>query len=103
MIFAHCFVRQLLFDKLLRPKKLLWPMLDITIMRARVVAIPAFSVELFRYRGAAKDGGTLEYADKRSKMRKISPSSHENNRPRERISQNVLTGFDDLSRLILSP
>jgi hypothetical protein len=26
-----------------------------------IVATPAFSVELFRYRGAAKDGGTLEY------------------------------------------
>jgi hypothetical protein len=28
---------------------------------ALLLAIPAFSVELFRYRGAAKDGGTLEY------------------------------------------
>jgi hypothetical protein len=26
-----------------------------------VLALPALSVELFRYRGAAKDGGTLEY------------------------------------------
>jgi hypothetical protein len=26
-----------------------------------LVATPTFSVELFRYRGAAKDGGTLEY------------------------------------------
>jgi hypothetical protein len=26
-----------------------------------VMLAPAFSVELFRYRGAAKDGGTLEY------------------------------------------
>jgi hypothetical protein len=26
-----------------------------------LLATPAFSVELFRYRGAAKDGGTLEY------------------------------------------
>src|ERR1700730_5644959 len=26
-----------------------------------MLATPAFSVELFRYRGAAKDGGTLEY------------------------------------------
>jgi hypothetical protein len=26
-----------------------------------LVATPAFAVELFRYRGAAKDGGTLEY------------------------------------------
>jgi hypothetical protein len=25
------------------------------------LAIPAFAVELFRYRGAARDGGTLEY------------------------------------------
>jgi hypothetical protein len=25
------------------------------------LSVPAFSVELFRYRGAAKDGGTLEY------------------------------------------
>jgi hypothetical protein len=26
-----------------------------------LLATPAFSVELFRYHGAAKDGGTLEY------------------------------------------
>jgi hypothetical protein len=26
-----------------------------------MLATPAFSIELFRYRGAAKDGGTLEY------------------------------------------
>jgi hypothetical protein len=26
-----------------------------------MLAIPAFAVELFRYRGAAKDGGTVEY------------------------------------------
>jgi hypothetical protein len=26
-----------------------------------MLAIPTFAVELFRYRGAAKDGGTLEY------------------------------------------
>jgi hypothetical protein len=26
-----------------------------------MLAAPAFAVELFRYRGAAKDGGTLEY------------------------------------------
>jgi hypothetical protein len=26
-----------------------------------MMATPAFAVELFRYRGAAKDGGTLEY------------------------------------------
>jgi hypothetical protein len=26
-----------------------------------LLASPAFAVELFRYRGAAKDGGTLEY------------------------------------------
>jgi hypothetical protein len=26
-----------------------------------MLASPAFAVELFRYRGAAKDGGTLEY------------------------------------------
>ena len=26
-----------------------------------VLATPAFAVELFRYRGAARDGGTLEY------------------------------------------
>ena len=25
------------------------------------LTVPAMSVELFRYRGAAKDGGTLEY------------------------------------------
>jgi hypothetical protein len=26
-----------------------------------MLATPAFAVELFRYRGAAKDGGTLEF------------------------------------------
>jgi hypothetical protein len=26
-----------------------------------LLATPAFSIELFRYQGAAKDGGTLEY------------------------------------------
>jgi hypothetical protein len=26
-----------------------------------LAATPVFSIELFRYRGAAKDGGTLEY------------------------------------------
>jgi hypothetical protein len=26
-----------------------------------MVVVPALSVEIFRYRGAAKDGGTLEY------------------------------------------
>jgi hypothetical protein len=34
----------------------------LTILAAFVlVATSAFSLELFRYRGAAKDGGTLEY------------------------------------------
>jgi hypothetical protein len=28
---------------------------------ALMLAIPAYAVELFRYRGTAKDGGTLEY------------------------------------------
>src|SRR6202521_3578924 len=32
-----------------------------TILITLLLAAPAFSVELFRYRGAAKDGGTLEY------------------------------------------
>jgi hypothetical protein len=32
-----------------------------TILIGLFLAAPAFSVELFRYRGAAKDGGTLEY------------------------------------------
>jgi hypothetical protein len=31
------------------------------ILITLLLAIPALSVELFRYRGAAKDGGTLEY------------------------------------------
>jgi hypothetical protein len=31
------------------------------ILLTLLLAIPAWSVELFRYRGAAKDGGTLEY------------------------------------------
>jgi hypothetical protein len=31
-----------------------------TILIMLLLAIPAMSVELFRYRGAAKDGGTLE-------------------------------------------
>jgi hypothetical protein len=32
-----------------------------TILITLLLAAPAMSVELFRYRGAAKDGGTLEY------------------------------------------
>jgi|ERR1700730_2779112 hypothetical protein len=32
-----------------------------TILITLLLAAPAGSVELFRYRGAAKDGGTLEY------------------------------------------
>jgi hypothetical protein len=32
-----------------------------TILITLLFAVPAMSIELFRYRGAAKDGGTLEY------------------------------------------
>ena len=32
-----------------------------TILITLLLAIPAMPVELFRYRGAANDGGTLEY------------------------------------------
>jgi hypothetical protein len=32
-----------------------------TTLTILLLAIPAMSVELFRYRGAPKDGGTLEY------------------------------------------
>jgi hypothetical protein len=32
-----------------------------TVLIGLFLAIPAISVELFRYRGAARDGGTLEY------------------------------------------
>jgi hypothetical protein len=32
-----------------------------TILITLLLAVPAMSVELFRYRGATKDGGTLEY------------------------------------------
>src|SRR5580693_4370614 len=32
-----------------------------TLLITLFLTIPAMSVELFRYRGAAKDGGTLEY------------------------------------------
>jgi hypothetical protein len=32
-----------------------------SILSTLLIAVPAMSVELFRYRGAAKDGGTLEY------------------------------------------
>ena len=32
-----------------------------TILITLLLATPAMSVELFRYRGAAMDGGTLEY------------------------------------------
>jgi hypothetical protein len=32
-----------------------------TILITLLLAVPAMSVEPFRYRGAAKDGGTLEY------------------------------------------
>jgi hypothetical protein len=32
-----------------------------TILITLLLSVPAMSVELFRYRGAAKDGGTFEY------------------------------------------
>jgi hypothetical protein len=32
-----------------------------TLLVTLLLSVPALSVELFRYRGAAKDGGTLEY------------------------------------------
>jgi hypothetical protein len=32
-----------------------------TLLITRLLAAPAMGVELFRYRGAARDGGTLEY------------------------------------------
>jgi hypothetical protein len=32
-----------------------------TVIVALMLSVPAMSVELFRYRGAAKNGGTLEY------------------------------------------
>jgi hypothetical protein len=32
-----------------------------TLLITLLLAVPAMSVELFRYRGAANDGGTLEY------------------------------------------
>jgi len=32
-----------------------------TILITILLSLPAMSVEVFRYRGAAKDGGTLEY------------------------------------------
>jgi hypothetical protein len=32
-----------------------------TVLITLLLTLPALSVELFRYRGAAKDGGTLEY------------------------------------------
>ena len=32
-----------------------------TILITFLLAVPAMSLELFRYRGAAMDGGTLEY------------------------------------------
>src|ERR1700755_1297406 len=33
----------------------------LTLLITLFLTIPVFSVELFRYRGAAKDGGTIEY------------------------------------------
>ena len=36
-------------------------MRSLLILAAILMATPAFAVELFRYRGAAMDGGTLEY------------------------------------------
>jgi hypothetical protein len=38
-----------------------WKCLFATIATILLLATPVFAVELFRYRGAAKDGGTLEY------------------------------------------
>jgi hypothetical protein len=35
-----------------------------TILMTLLLSVPVMAVELFRYRGAAKDGGTLEYVFK---------------------------------------
>ncbi|MBV8375714.1 MAG: hypothetical protein JO279_01795 [Verrucomicrobia bacterium] len=34
---------------------------NLAILISFFLTVPAFSVELFRYKGAARDGGTLEY------------------------------------------
>jgi hypothetical protein len=39
------------------------------ILITLLLAVPAMSVEVFRYQGAGKDGGTLEYIFKGSSLR----------------------------------
>ena len=45
-----------------RTSRLLFMPYLTTILIILLMAVPAKSVEVFRYRGTAKDGGTLEYA-----------------------------------------
>jgi hypothetical protein len=71
-----------------RPYSLLWlVVLDSNFGIVLLLVVPAMSVELFRYRGAAKDGGTLEYVfdagdqiSQRHNKREIRRSSHLNSK-----------------------
>jgi hypothetical protein len=57
IIARHHTSHQLAVSRLQLGHPLRFSILAVIVM----LAVPAMSVELFRYRGAAKDGGTLEY------------------------------------------
>ena len=62
------------------------------ILFTLLLALPAVSVELFRYRGAARDGGTLEYvfdSDARSVLQTVT---------KEKVAEIAADFNDDLLR-----
>src|ERR1700674_532164 len=69
-----------------RTSRLLFMPYLATILITLLLAVPAMSVELFRYRGAAKDGGTLEYVFE----------AGEQNSPNAITKENCCRFYDDL-------
>ncbi len=60
------------------------------LLFALLLAVPAISVKLFRYRGAAKDGGTLEYVFEAGEQ--YSPNAVTNEKAAE-IAADFMTTF----------
>ena len=57
---------------------------------ALLLATPAFSVELFRYRGAAKDGGTLEYVFEAGEQNSPNAIKRDSSGSRRRLYDDLL-------------
>ena len=76
-----------------------------------LLSLPALSVELFRYRGAAKDGGTLEYVFQAGEQNSPNAVTRESRRDCCRLYDHLLsrtgwstgnTGISDNARSILA-